>query len=716
MSYEDTKDEDNVVLNAVDDELERTGINNIDHGMAHPPLLSELKADFTAAEVDHISCMDKIYKWRQARANKTRTKSRKGRSQYQSKLIRVHNEWTYSGLAEPFLAGPNLFHITGKDPENESRGVQNNILVNAQINTKLKKRRIIDKLTHILVDDGTVVLRSSWNKEQRVVEREEPTYDFVPLTEKDDPNLVQTIVEGIRNPQLLESEDVPIELKLAVSYTNRTGELHQAIQSGTKIVQDVEITKNAPDISVFNYDNFYPDPNCHGDMSEAQFAVLKTLVSTSDMRKQPERYFNVDKITKTSTSQTSVTTTNDPTDTSRESVIVHDFKDKARRLHEMYEYWGFYDYTGTGVATAFIMSWIGDVVVRLEKMPLTEVGIPFELIQYMPDFSSNIGEPDAELISGEQATIGALTRGVIDVFAKSANGQKAVRANTLSPINEKRFLNNQDFKFQSTLQDPRSLFHVFQYPDVPSSVFNFMNHQQRSAEYLSGTQPFGAEGMAKSQSVSGMQNVLDSSTKRKSAILRRIGEGLETMCRHIIAMNAEYLTEVEIVKITDNEYVEIDPEDLRGNFDVTIKVSTPEKDEAQVQKLTMLMQTNGPSTDPRLTQLVQSEIMELMGNHNLAEVVREYVPKPDPVAERIAELNQKLLEAQIENELGKAYENQSNGDFDQARVHTEAAKAMKLKAEAEALDLDFVEKSTGVHQARSVQLAQLNHAGKQTSK
>jgi len=41
---------------------------------------------------------------------------------------------------------------------------------------------------------------------------------------------------------------------------------------------------------------------------------------------------------------------------------------------------------------------------------------------------------------------------------------------------------------------------------------------------------------------------------------------------------------------------------------------------------------------------------------------------------------------------------------------------MKLRAEAEALDLDFIEQSQGVHQERQKELAVLNHLSSNAQK
>jgi len=397
------------------------------------------------------------------------------------------------------------------------------------------------------------------------------------------------------------------------------------------------------------------------------------------------------------------------------TVTVFDYSDKSLYLHTAYEYWGYADIDNTGIAMPFVATWIDNVMVRLEKHPIPKIGLPIAIIHYMPRFDRNVGEADAELIEDDQKVISSLSRGIIDTMAKSANAQKGVREGVLDYVNEKRFYNNQDFKFKSNVPDPRQLFHVFQYPELPSSVNWMMNLHLKNAETLSGIQPFGSEGIKNTDSAVGVRNIINTSNKRKSSVLRRITSGLREVAEQIINMNWIFLDEEEVVRVTDREFVTVNREDLKGEFDISIEVATPESNEVKAKDLAFMIQTD-TKADPEFRRMVQAEIAKLRGMDKFAAKIRDFEPKPDPMAQRMQELSMQLLEAQIQNELGKAHENRANGDFDQARIHTEAAKAMKLRAEAEALDLDFIEQSQGVHQERQKELAVLNHLSSNAQK
>ncbi|MDR8444735.1 chromosome partitioning protein ParB, partial [Acinetobacter baumannii] len=82
-------------------------------------------------------------------------------------------------------------------------------------------------------------------------------------------------------------------------------------------------------------------------------------------------------------------------------------------------------------------------------------------------------------------------------------------------------------------------------------------------------------------------------SKREMSILRRISAGVVRLGRKIISMNAEFLDEEQVIRITDEEFVAIKRDDLAGNFDLKLTISTAEGDEAKAQQIAFMMQTIG---------------------------------------------------------------------------------------------------------------------------
>ncbi|MFP3693873.1 hypothetical protein, partial [Burkholderia sp. SIMBA_048] len=71
-----------------------------------------------------------------------------------------------------------------------------------------------------------------------------------------------------------------------------------------------------------------------------------------------------------------------------------------------------------------VATWIGDTLIRMEKNPFPDQKLPFIIIPYLPVKREAFGEPDAELLEDNQKILGAVTRGMIDLLGRSANGQQ----------------------------------------------------------------------------------------------------------------------------------------------------------------------------------------------------------------------------------------------------------------------------------------------------
>src|SRR5690606_2895379 len=114
------------------------------------------------------------------------------------------------------------------------------------------------------------------------------------------------------------------------------------------------------------------------------------------------------------------------------------------------------------------------------------------------------------------------------------------------------------------------------------------NLQNQEAEALTGIKSFsgGLSGDAYGQVATGIKGMLDAAAKREMAILRRLAKGVSDIGRKIIAMNAEFLSDVEVVRVTNKEFVQINREELAseaGEFDLSVDISTFEVDNAKAQ-------------------------------------------------------------------------------------------------------------------------------------
>jgi hypothetical protein len=214
----------------------------------------------------------------------------------------------------------------------------------------------------------------------------------------------------------------------------------------------------------------------------------------------------------------------------------------------------------------------------------------------------------------------------------------------------------------------------------------------------------GINADALGEVAAGIRGALDAASKRETSILRRLASGMEKIGRKIIAMNAEFLDDEEVVRVTNEEFVPVRRDDLAGNYDLKLDISSAEEDNVKAQELAFMLQTMGNNLDPGMTRLILRDIARLRKMPELAKQIEQWQPQPDPIQQQMQLLEMEKLKAEIAELQARTYENTTDGQLNQARIGTEQAKARELGASADQKDLDFVEQESGVKQEREKEL------------
>lgn len=665
------------------------------------PSVRDLEADFRGAKTDHDNHMANVKTWRdyQNVEGQAKLTPKKNRSRVQPKLIQKHAEWRYPALSEPFLTGDGIFRVSPRTWEDAERAKQNQLVLNYQFDNLLNKTAFIDKLIRAAVNDGTAIIRTGWAFQEVTEEEEREVFEFIP-----DPGAQQLIAElqelSASNPT--EFAQLPLELQEAMSVSVETGVPHFPVSTGEfETVSVTRTVKNQPTVEVCNIDNVVVDPNCGGDVNAAAFITYSFESNLSDLRKEGI-YSNLDEIKKYGT--TSPLEEPDHVTTSRDTNFSP--KDESQAPLVVREYWGYWDYEDTGVAKPFVAAWIGSVMIRLESSPLPFDGSPFDFIQLRPDTESVYGKPDGELIIDNQKIIGAVTRGMIDIMAKAAAGQKATRQGALDPMNRRKMEAGDDFEFAGQATDPNQIFHTFRFDELPQSGFQMIQQQTMEAESMNGIKAFsdGMNSGSLGDVATGIRGVLDAASKRETSILRRFASGLESVGRKIIAMNAEFMEDEEVIRLTNSEFATVRRDDLGGAYDLKLDISSAEEDNAKAQEIAFMMQTMGNTIPIEVTKKLIGKLMRLRKMPDLAEEVENFEPQPDPVEEERKQLENLLLRAKIANELSQAKENEAEAQLDMAKAREAMAKEANLLSDRDKKDLDFIEQESGVTQEREKEL------------
>ena len=660
------------------------------------PSLLTLKGDLEAAKPSHDAQLSRIQHWTdlmQARGS-AKPKPVKGRSSVQPKLIRRQAEWRYSALTEPFLGSDKLFSVKPVTFEDDAAAKQNELVLNWQFKTKLNKVKLIDDYVRATVDEGTCIARLGWKRATKTVKQQVPVWEHYEIQDQESLQQFQQYLDlKAANPRGYEDQADPA-IKAAIDLYEQSGQATIAIPVGQEETEVEMILENRPTVEIMNPANVYIDPSCGGDMDKALFVVVSFETNLAELKKEGKRYKNLDRVNWEG--NTPLTQPDHETTTPYE----YNFKDKMRKKVVAFEYWGFYDIDGTGELVSFVASWIGDTMIRMEVNPFPDGKLPFVVVPYLPIKRDLYGEPDAEMLEDNQKILGAVTRGMIDLLGRSANGQQGFAKGMLDPLNRRRYDNGQDYEFNPNVTPNQGLIE-HKYPEIPQSALLMLNLQNQEAESLTGVKAFsgGISGDSYGNVATGIRGVLDAASKREMAILRRLAKGMVEIAQKIMAMNAEFLSEQEVIRVTNSEFVTVNREDLKGNFDLETDISTAEMDNAQSQDLGFMLQTMGPNMDPTISMKIISEIARLKRMPVLAEQLRTWQPQPDPLTEQL-----KQLEIQ---EKQKAIEKLDS------EIALNKAKAAEVIATAEGKNLNLIEQGNGIAHSRELEKQQAQARGNQ---
>lgn len=660
------------------------------------PTVQDLKEDMQAAQPFHDTHVSRVRDWLDNLhvTGSAKPPAVKGRSQMQPMLIRKQNEWRYPALSEPFLSNQDLFRATPVTHEDVDSAKQNELVLNSQFRTKMNFTAFIDTYARTFVDEGTAILRTGWERVEEEVTEQVEQFDY-----KEDNSMeamqymAQNLATYQADPQAF--SDAPPELIRSLQLSQLANTPMMPVSTGFKNVTSLKVTKNHPTVEVCDYNDVIIDPSCEGDLKKAKFIVFRFPTSLSDL-KSTGRYKNLDDINieGKSPGEMSDDSYADTTE-EKEAASTFSFKDEARKQFYAYEYWGYRDVEGDDSLTPILATWVDDVLIGMEESPMPLGDLPFVAVPYLPVKKSVYGEPAGLLIQDNQKVIGAVTRGMIDIMARGANGQVGTRKDALDPVNKRKRERGEDYEFNAQVNAQDAIY-MHTYDNIPTSAEYMLNLNKAEAAEMTGTRPFGAtDPTAGKSTATADRSSLDAASKMETAILRRMAYGLVEVGRKFIAMNSEFLEEEEIIRITNDEFVPVRRDDLEGRVDLTLSITTAEEDNAKAQELAFMAQTTTSVMGPEFAKKVLSKIAALRKMPDLAKEIEEYEPQPDPLQQQIQQLELQKLQAEIEEIKSRTVENYAEAELDKA-------KAGAAQSDKDIKDLDFIEREAGISHARDV--------------
>ena len=658
------------------------------------PSLEQLKEDFTSSKHYHEEHMAKVVEWVNCFNAEGDYKAPEisGRSKIAPKLVRKQVEWRCPSLTEPFLSNPQFLKLTARTYEDTRAATQNELILNYQFQNKINMVKLMDEIVRSMATEGTAILKPSWVYEDMAVKSFKDEYEAI-----EDPAVVLEYQEI--NAKMQQDNTFAVTLteaqKMGMTEWMRTGAAVRYVHTERKEITRQKVVNNHPDAEVCDIDDVYVDPTCKGKIEKAKFIIRKFTSCLADLEADG-RYTQLDKVKAHVASNTAETSTKD-------TQHGFTFKDNARKQFDVYEYWGYWDTDDNDTLNPIVATWVGNTLIQLDRSPFSNSRLPFIFIPLVPIKNSLYGEPDAELLGDNQKIIGAVMRGLIDLLGRSANGQQGTARGFLDGTNKTRFNSGENYEFNPEMPPERAI-HTHKFPELPMSAFNMINIMNNEAESLSGVKSFsqGVNGDALGKVAVGVRSTLDASAKRDAAILRRIAEGVKQLAYAFQEMNGIFLDESDVIRLTNDTYVPVDPENLNGDFDLKIDISSAEEDAAKVQDLSFLLQTGQNGFPFEFTQRILAEIAELKKLPALARFIREFKPEPDPVQQQIQQLElQKLM---LENSLLQAQiaETSAKANVNAAEVGVRNQRAGNIQSNTDKNNLDFYKKAEGIDHQEAI--------------
>lgn len=609
----------------------------------NPPTYDKLKSDRDMADSSHNTFLGQLNEYRTTLDGGPVITVNEGKSSVRPLLTLKHTEWQIPMIEEPFLSTRDLFQIRPRTAEDGPAAEQSQVLLNYYLNVKMGKVSFINEMARTLVREGTVTVKNGWySREEEVeVEVEKPIY----ATAEESYQLITRAVEtGNLDPA---TGQAMIE----------TGEL---LQVDTEVVTETQtkLVENHPTADVIDNESVIVDPTAMGVIANANFIIHEyesdySTIKLDEYDKETGKgmYKCLPELYKALESGEYKLVTNS-IDSGRALADTMRFEDTARKKVTLSEYWGYWDIHGDGKKQPIVATWAAGILIRLEENPYAHGNLPFSKTTYMPVKNEYHGIPDCKLTKENQESVGKMTRAYHDIVSAKATGQTLIQENTFTgPAEWDAYYRGDHARFNPGIDINRAI-HTIGADTVDPSIFQVIQMQTNEAETISSVRPFNNSSAGGLGSATAERNSMDAVSKRTLSILRRISSELwQDMARMLLQNTQAYVSAEEVIRITASEHVVVRREDIQGEFDLIVEVSTPEKDAQQAQQLMTLLQSNQANMDLELQKIFYKKLLVLWKHPEEAQMVAEFEPKPNPVQQ---ETEKVLLDnAKLENEMLK---------------------------------------------------------------
>lgn len=290
-----------------------------------------------------------------------------------------------------------------------------------------------------------------------------------------------------------------------------------------------------------------------------------------------------------------------------------------------------WEYDKNGDKKNKIVTIIGNRVVKVEDNSYGKP--PFCVLTPIRMQHRAVGRAIADLVRDFQKIKTSLTRYVLDNLYFQNNGMKVVNPYRIN-IDDLLY-NNHPGGIAKTRQDIDPSSGIFPVPVTPLPNFTMQIFEMVDGmkENRTGVTRYnqGIDAGSLNKTASGITQIMSASQQRVELIARMFAEtGVKELFQADVDMNLDYFDQVQMIKV-DEQWVEIDPTKIDGNFDITIEVGIGMGAKVEqfnqmmnmMQPTGILMQTGAVQMDGESALNILREMWNLIGFKS----VERFLPK-----------------------------------------------------------------------------------------
>lgn len=516
-----------------------------------------------------------------------------GRSQFVSKDAKKNLHWFIPNAMKPFMSTDDIVEAIPRTADDVQRAKSQATLLNFQFSNEFDKYDFLWQSLFVMGSEGTVVARTGWELE------EEPELIPFSVTLEQFSQLKQDGAKIVGTPEVTE-QIIPMPHPSGDPLAEPIPYKVQVVKGNIEVMKTV---KSRPTAAIIRNENFFIDPDAT-TIDSAEFTGERIEITMSDLREleyHPENnpngiYKNIDKLQPNADDKNTSQLALQREQERREHGSNQDEEstDESMKKMEIIEYYGRVDVDQDGIAEHIVCTYSGNTVIRLEANPFPDKKPPYVAVPYSPAPYSFWGDAMAAFVEDVQQVKTAIMRTFIDTMAHSTNGIKHTLKNSLDPLN-KRKLRISKIGDVIEWNDAQGLaaYKMETKNDIPQSMMQMLEVFTADGENESGITRYnqGLDARSLNKTATGISAIMNQSQMRIWETTSRFAEEyIKKLFRKWIAYNQEFLTEEVAVRIAGNRFENILPDDIGGNYDLSINVAIAGSNQEKAMNIVQLMQ------------------------------------------------------------------------------------------------------------------------------